>query len=326
MKSHQLKISLAIAMLAAGLSSCDNPENPVLKPDGEALKDFVLANVAEQTQHFTVDASTGGQIKGAEGTIIKFYPSGFLTAGGEVVTGAVDVELLEVYDRASMLLVQRPTMGKMDNGDLAALVSGGEFYVNATQGGIQLKPANGYTITAPTNNTGGPNMEMNLFDGVEACENNLCINVWEQQKDRGIEVGEFQSTGGVYSAYYAFQNKFGWTNIDRWYSDPRTKTTLFVDVPEGFDNTNCAVYMIYDGEPTALARFDKFDRETGLFTEHYGLVPIGLNVHFILVSMIEDEIHYAIQSATIKQNHVEVIQRVESITEEELVALINDLP
>lgn len=84
--------------------------------------------------------------------------------------------------------------------------------------------------------------------------------------------------------------------------------------------------MIYDGEPTALARFDKFDRETGLFTEHYGLVPIGLNVHFILVNMIEDELHYAIQPATITANHVEVFSKVESITEEELVQRIHDLP
>lgn len=228
MKTHRIKISLAISMLIAGLASCDNPENPKLKPDAEALENFVLANVTEQTQHFTVDATAGGQIKGDEGTILKFYPNGFMTLGGEAVTGNVDVELIEVYDRATMLLVQKPTVGKMDNGNLATLVSGGEFYVNATQGGIQLKPANGYTITAPTNNTGGPNMEMKLFDGVEICENNICINVWEEQKDRGIEVGEFQSTGGIYSAYYAFQNKFGWTNIDRWYSDPRTLHSLWM--------------------------------------------------------------------------------------------------
>ncbi|MBL7857602.1 MAG: hypothetical protein JNM57_07925 [Cyclobacteriaceae bacterium] len=327
MKTNPITISLAICSLVAGLFSCDNTENPVIpSPDATALKNFVSLNINQRTQNFAVDAATGGQIKGNDGTIIKFYPNGFMTLSGEAVSGSVDIELIEIFDRASMLLVEKPTVGKMGNGDLATLISGGEFYVNATQGGLQLKPANGYTITAPTNKTGGPNMNMNLFNGVEVCENDICKNVWEEQNDRKIEVGEFQSTGGIYSAYYAFQNKFGWTNIDRWYNDPRTKTTLFVDVPEGFNNSNCALYMTYDGEKTALARFDKYDETTGLFTEHYGLIPVGLNVHFILVSIVDDEIHYAIQSATIKQNHVEVIDTVESITQEELVALIGNLP
>ena len=70
----------------------------------------------------------------------------------------------------------------------------------------------------------------------------------------------------------------------------------------------------------------KYDDKTKRFTEHYGLIPIGLNVHIILVSIIDDEIHYAIKSTTITENHVEVISAVQSITQEELTALIDDLP
>jgi hypothetical protein len=86
------------------------------------------------------------------------------------------------------------------------------------------------------------------------------------------------------------------------------------------------VYLAYDGEPTALASFDMYDKDKKLFTEHYGLIPIGLKVHFIFVSIIEDEIHYAIQPATITENHTEVIGEVESITEADLIKLIDDLP
>ena len=75
-----------------------------------------------------------------------------------------------------------------------------------------------------------------------------------------------------------------------------------------------------------LASFDTYDNDKKLFTEHYGLIPIGLKVHFIFVSIIEDEIHYALQSATIAENHIETINDVKAITQEELVDLVDALP
>jgi hypothetical protein len=49
-------------------------------------------------------------------------------------------------------------------------------------------------------------------------------------------------------------------------------------------------------------------------------------VHIILVSIIGEEIHYAIKSVTISENHDEVFDVVESISEAELAHLINELP
>jgi hypothetical protein len=327
MKTNKYTLALMVGLALSGLTACDDNDKPATpKPDGDALAAFVEANIEEQSQSFTLDAEAGGQIKGSQGTTIKFQANAFLTQAGTPVTGTVDIELVEIYNRSSMLLTHKPTVGRNGDDKLAMLISGGEFYVNATQGGNQLKPASGYLIIAPTNNTGGPDLDMNIFTGVEECEADLCKIVWEEEKERGIEIGEFQDAGGVTSAYWAFQSQFCWTNIDKWYSDPRPKTTIFVDVPDGFDNTNCAVFIVYDGEPTALGRFDQYDEETGMFTEHYGLIPIGLEAHIVLVSIIDDEIHYAIQSTTIVENHIEVIDEVHSITEAELIDLIDDLP
>jgi hypothetical protein len=167
---------------------------------------------------------------------------------------------------------------------------------------------------------------MRKFDGLITCEGDDCDLLWEEDNERNIEIGEWQTDGGIKTVYYVFQQKFGWTNIDRWYNDPRPKTTIFVDVPEGFDNTNCTVYITYDGEPTALGSLDRYDADKKLFTEHYGLIPVGLKVHFVLVSIIDDEIHYAVQATTITENHIEVIKSVESISEEALINLIDDLP
>ncbi len=319
---------LFTGLLFINLTSCDEevkvPEGP--KPDSEALTEWFNTSTDNKVQTFTINASTGGNITGTQGTIIQLSANAFTTLDGSAVTGNVNIELVEIYDRASMLLTKKPTNGKKSDGSISTLVSGGEFYVNALQNGVSLKPKKGFTIVAPTENTGEIDQEMGKFDGVITCEGDDCNVVWEEDDERGIEVGEFQAPGGFKTAYYVYQTKFGWTNIDRWYNDPRPKTTIFVDVPEGFDNTNSAVFITYDEEPMALAGFDQYDKDKKLFTEHYGLIPVGLKVHFILVSIIEDKIHYAIQGATITENHVEVIDDVQSITEAQLIELIGNLP
>lgn len=329
MKSIQgSAILLGAVFFCLLLTNCDEkdeaPSGP--EPDGTALREFFDSGISSNKQTFVVSASSGGNITGELGTVVKFNSNAFLSQNGDIITGNVNAELIEIYDRSSMLLTKKTTMGRNEDGTLAMLVSGGEFYVNAFQDGEQLKPASGFTIMAPTANTGDIDQDMRLFRGVEECTGDSCEFAWEEEKDRGIEVGEFQGTGGFQTAYFAFQNQFGWTNIDRWYNDPRPKTTIFVDVPEGFDNSNCAVFIVYDGEPTALGRFDKYDEDKGMFTEHYGLIPIGLEVHFILVSIIDEKIHYAVQGAVITENHVEIMEEVSPVTKEDLVALIDALP
>jgi hypothetical protein len=319
---------LFTAFLFLNLTNCDDevnsPEEPT--PDSQALIEWFNSGTDKKVQRFTINASTGGNVVGAKGTIIKLTANALTSLDGSAVTGDVDIELIEIYDRASMLLTKKPTNGKKPDGSISTLVSGGEFYVNAFQNGVALKPKSGFTIIAPTENSGAIDQEMGKFNGLLTCDGDNCNLVWEEDDKRGIDVGEFQATGGFKTAYYVFQTKFGWTNIDRWYNDPRPKTTIFVDVPPGFDNTNCAVFITYDGEPMALAGFDQYDEDKRLFTEHYGLIPVGLKVHFILVSIIDDQIHYGIQGATIVENHVEVFEEVQSITEADLIALIGELP
>jgi hypothetical protein len=197
--------------------------------------------------------------------------------------------------------------------------------VNATLKGEQLIPVNGYSLIIPVNNTGGADNDMKLFDGKEVCEGDNCKIVWEQM-DRGVEVAKWQDAGGIYSVYYAFQSKFGWTNIDKWYNDLREKTTIYVDLPDEYNNTNCSVYLSYDGQASALAQFDKYDKNKKLFTEHYGLIPIGLEVHFVVLSIVEGEWHYAIAEATITENHVQIIGELSSTTEADLVKMVEQLP
>jgi hypothetical protein len=63
-----------------------------------------------------------------------------------------------------------------------------------------------------------------------------------------------------------------------------------------------------------------------MFTEHYGLIPIGQQVHIIVVTEIDGQLHYAIQGTTVVNNHIETISSLSPITQSALETLINALP
>jgi hypothetical protein len=50
---------------------------------------------------------------------------------------------------------------------------------------------------------------MRLFIGLETFMGYDCDVTWAENKDRGIEIGEFQTTGGFQTAYFVFQSHFG---------------------------------------------------------------------------------------------------------------------
>ena len=88
MKKSNVFIAIGISLLLMALFSCDESENPAKPtPDADALQALTENNIEDQTQHFTIDASIGGDIKGSKGTIIQFSDDAFLTQSGEVVTG-----------------------------------------------------------------------------------------------------------------------------------------------------------------------------------------------------------------------------------------------
>lgn len=313
------------------LGSCKNNDDSDIifeeVIDGQELEQAILDNRNEAIQNFVIDSETGGEVQGTDATVLTFWPDAFLDENGSPITGDVDIELIEIYDKASMLLTKMPTNGKRPNGDVETLKSAGEFYINATQNGEQLELANNFLLFAPADEF---DEDMRLFNGQENdCDGEAlaCDIVWEEEEEGGLEPMQREGPNGLgVSGYGGFLGNFGWTNIDRWYNDPRPKTLLQVDVPDGFDNTNSNVYVSYDGEPTALASLDIYNPDTDLFSEHYGLIPIGLEIHIIFLSVQDGQYIYAIQGATIEEDHLEVIGGTTTGTEAELVALINALP
>lgn len=315
------KLLFLVGCVSIILVSCKKPEvAPPPAPDAAALISFNKSNLDDAEQHFIVNANATIYVVGAKGTVLYLPPNQLLDSEGNIVNGNVDVTLIEVTKKSEMLMLNIPTMGKKANGDHATLESGGEFYVSISKNGVELVLASPLYLTTPA--TYDPNMRK--FVDVDASDNVL----WGMAEDSLIEFMEEDTVGegggGYFASYGILPGEWGWTNIDKFYLDPRPKTTIFAEMPEGFDNTNCEVFISYDGTPGALARFDTWI--DGRFTEHYGLIPIGLEVHFIAVGIVDGELHYAIEAATITADHVQTIDHFTVISEAALITLIEDLP
>lgn len=306
--------------------------DPIAKPSDKGFGDLRGAALAELTQTASFDAQDGVSFTSAKGVNLSIAGP-CLRLGGGKVSGTIDLSYVEIFDRGSMLTANKSTMGQLNATAKTMLVSGGQFFVEVTQNGQPLELACLSHFTIPSALTGEaiPDPAMKLFNGaVDATTDEV---VWQRgEKTPGGGDEEPGNRPGVWAGaqtnYSMFTSTFGWSNVDRFYSDPRPKTDVLATVPTGYDDQNSAVYLSYDGEETGLARLDTYDANEGQFSEHYGLIPVGLNCHMIFVSESNGRWVYAIKSVTIVDGGVEEITESELVTgtQEELLAAIAQLP
>ncbi|HNF49053.1 MAG TPA: hypothetical protein PLF48_06720, partial [Chitinophagales bacterium] len=231
-----------------------------------------------------------------------YFPPYSFTRNGVTVTGNVTLELIELQDAGNMAATKKTTMGLLPDGNKAVLVSGGEFNINVKQNGNPLDLVIPITVTTPANLTDSGRANMDLFNGVIDAKGDL---TWEKVTDSTGHplvqtIDAINPTNGQMELHYnTLVSHFGWTNIDRFYSDPRPKTTMLVSVPEGYNYDNCALYIKYVGLGSSLARLDTYNSSTKLFSEHYGQIPIGTECHLIFCTEENGKWKYATKRITI---------------------------
>ncbi|SDG62014.1 hypothetical protein [Winogradskyella thalassocola] len=294
-------------------------EEPPTAQEFKNNRDIALNN---HTQLFNFNTGDGYISLTSENGVQINLNANCLTDNGNPVSGDITLEYVEIFEKGSMLTTNKPTMGKLPNGDKALIITGGEFFIEATQNGTILDTNCGLQLMIPTSLTGGADPDMSLWTGEIDADGNL---VWDEIEDNT------NGDGGLFlegENYYGILDGFGWTNVDKFYNDPRPKTTLQVEAPGGYDNQNSAIYLSYDGELPALAQLDTYDDTLNIFSEHYGQIPIGLDCHVIFISEADGEWRYAIKPVTIVANEIITFYLGETTvgTEASLTALINDLP
>ena len=325
-----LKTTFAALLVTALIfTSCKNDDNDnivvaddidaVYSPTSTDFKNLRDAALEDHTQTATFNAEDGITFTSNNGT--QLYIAGnCLSLNDNAVTGQVDLEFVELFDKSNMITTNKPTMG-FDGGDKKALQSGGEFFINVTQNGVNLEHNCTMSLIVDGNLTGGTENDMTLWEGIIDANEDIA---WREQADGTAENGLFAEA----NQYYAQFGDFGWTNVDRFYSDPRPKTSLQVKVPGEYDNENAAIYLSYDGEENLLAFLDSYDANTGIFTEHYGQIPVGLEMHVIFVTEENGQWRYGIMGVTVAANDLYEFELIDTQlgTEAQLVAAIEALP
>jgi hypothetical protein len=308
---------LMTALIVTSCNTIDDDQEfldiPATAQEFQNLKNEALDKL---TQEFQFNAEDGYvTFTSAKGVEIDINGA-CLTLDGSSVAGNVNLEFVELFEKGNMLTTNKSTMGILPNGDRAMLVSGGEFFINATQNGEGLETNCGVNVRIPTNLSGGDDHDMVIWKGIEDEKGNVA---WEEERDQDGGKGNIFIERGTQGGnqYYAL-----------FYSDPRPKTQILVAVPAGYDNDNSAVYLSYDGEETGLANLDTYDAGLELFSEHYGQIPIGLECHVIFATEEDGMWKYAVKAVTIIDNGTVVISDGETAlaTETELTTLINGLP
>jgi hypothetical protein len=311
--------TLLVSSLVMASCKKEEPTDPTVSPTPTAgtpssqdLKNYFTQNQENAIQTFSGDAQTAISITGSKGTQLDFPANSFETTSGGAVTGSIDIEFIEIFDKADMIRLNKPTIGLQTGGGLAPLISGGEFKVTASQNGqeLKLKPGISYNATVPAPN--GVDSQMDLFYG-NGSEDTL---IWEQA-DSSFVFGQ----GSQYNTYF---DSLDWINCDYFMSDPNPQTTVQVEIPQGFDNTTCMLFISFDGMNSMTSFYNYVN---GVYTTapSYTL-PIGTDVHFVAVAFINGDPHVAIVPATIQNNHYEIIPQLSQTTTGQFQTDLNNLP
>ncbi len=289
---------MAITALILAGTSCKKETTPVNPQDPTPqvnIKNVFSSNRSAGMQYFTVNASQFNTITGANGTKIHINANSLRTTSGATVTGNVQVELLEALNMGDMLWYNAQTLG-IDNGTPRILVSGGQYYLNITQGGQPLTFAPGGSwAEVPTNS---PDINMDLFFGTDSSGN----ITWNPADTSGIFIGQ-DSTGG--SVYQFPNDSMGWINCDYFYNSGGSQTIVNAVVPARYDATNTTVWIVFPSINSVTGMYTFISPDT--FSTSYYTLPVGINVTFVALHYDGTNYYSAFSTTNIVNGHSEVL-------------------
>ncbi len=325
LKNTLVALATIISLVSCSTESSETPNNSA--PTAQAFSNLQQTALASITQNFTLTAESGiTTLTSAKGVTIKIDGAG-LRKNGNPVTGVVNIEYAEVFDGGKMLTADKTTMGLNSSGQMEAMKSGGEYYIQARQGGVDLTTVTPVQVKIPATLTGTtPDTGMHLWTG-QAPTTGANMLAWIPTPGTagGLDFGGPQGSSNSYNVGFT---GFGWTNVDRFAGVTGPKTLLLATVPAGYNDSNCAIYLHYDGLGTQLAKFDRYLTATQQFSEHYGQIPVGLACHAIFVTEDNGQWRYAIKAITVQMGDIYNFTLAETSlgNQAQLEAAINGLP
>ena len=306
MKKLTKTVALVLVGITRTLTSCKKdtvtPEEQTPSPTAPTLNTANLkalfTNLKTPSETYVVNSSNYNTHTCANGTKIIISPNSFLTQAGLAVAGNINIEVKDVLSKKDMILNNAIPVS---NGQL--LVSGGEVYFNATQGGQALKinPASSVVFQVPAG--ASPSFQMQEFYAKgpsDLSQTNLNWNT--PAVATGSMVGQ-DSTGGF---YYNFTcDSVQWANCDYFYNFAGIKTTCTVNTTGFSDNSNTAIYISMNGT-NVLARINSNDYSniSQTFVSYLNSLPVGSAYTIVAITYDGTNYFYGTQSITLTANMI----------------------
>lgn len=261
-------------------SSCtkSSPQDTEYKPTEASFNKLMDAGYKSLIQTATFDASnTNFTFTSSKGTTVTIDGS-CLRKNGATVNGTVTLEFFEAFNRSDMVIANMPTMGKNSQGEYEPLLSGGQFSIFAKQDGVELTSACGIKVSTPNANLPSDMSNMSAWDG-KIVNGKL---IWETATT-------WETVWNAHKGLTFTIPGFGRFNCDKFYSDPRPKTKITVQVPTGYSQTSSQA-MLIKSIPNSMG---------GL----YGEFPVGLECYLMFVTEKNGQYQWIIKETTLVSNH-----------------------
>lgn len=254
--------------------SCNKEDSNSYLPTKAALDNLFKLNLDYITQTATFNASNNDYVfTSAAGTVVRINGT-CLRKNGNPVSGDVNLKFVEIFDRGTMAITNKSTMGYDANNELVALDSGGEILVKVFQDNVELTSTCSYRVDVLNSNTGGAKSGIEPWRGTIDSNNNL---TWSRLPSST----NFQMTN---SKYFCFLNEFEWFNYDRLLATGPS-TNINVDLPSNYIDKS-AVFLTTNGMPNSLGNIN-------------GKWRIGLNCNIIFLVEENGNFRYAIKPITV---------------------------
>lgn len=328
-KSFTLLLSLIVIITVSCKKDTINPSEETPPQPTSAFSNVnavaLLNNLATPLQTYTINAANFHSFTCANGTIINIYPNAFLTQSGTVVTGAVTIEVKDILSKKDMIL-----NNAMPVSDGQLLVSGGEVYFNATQGGQKLKmnPASYVNMKVPTGASTSNQMLEFYSQGSENLSNsNLNWVTATDSFPNPIAVTTTTAGTGQGTYYDFYSDSVTWTNCDYFYSTPGAKTTCTVNLTGSFDNSNTVVFMAMSGVNT-MAKINptSYTSTSQSFVSYTNSMPEGMSYTVVAISFDGTNYYYVSQVITLTTDMVINLPTLIQTTKTQIQTNLSTLP
>ena len=136
----------------------------------------------------------------------------------------------------------------------------------------------------------------------------------------------FNPNGEIGFFNYNFtMDSIGWINCDYFYNSTDPLTGVNVILPDDHNGSNTLIFIYYS-DINSVANMHDYDNDSNFDLGSGYSTPVGMDITFVTISEIDSIFYYNLTNTTLTNNHVEEINSLTPVSEEDLQTIIDNLP